>query len=172
LGSSAAPRRGSTYLPHVRRAHPPLRLINNSYACTRLPGSHKNRTTSNLAQPDLIRHQRTVPPELCANDATNTVTVICSHSAMATSPAIVRLALSVDLSERITSTFCVPFYRSTRRYHPSTDRKLKHEPHNSRNAWSDPRHMGTKYRGPRKVKIMNTHHIHYWMPLFEAARCH
>jgi hypothetical protein len=63
-----------------------------------------------------------------------------------------------------------PFYRSTPRHLPSTDGRHKHKPHNSRNAWSDHRHMGTKYQGLRKGKMMNTHHIHYRMQLFEAAR--
>jgi hypothetical protein len=30
--------------------------------------------------------------------------------------------------------------------------------------------MGRKYWGPRKEKMMDTHHIHYQIPLLEAAR--
>jgi hypothetical protein len=35
-----------------------------------------------------------------------------------------------------------------------------------------PWHIGTKYRGPRKGKMVNAHHIHCRRPLFEAARRH
>ncbi|KAJ7893821.1 hypothetical protein B0H14DRAFT_2559461 [Mycena olivaceomarginata] len=42
VGSSAALRRGSTYLPHVRRAHPPLRLINSAYGRTPASGGTPN----------------------------------------------------------------------------------------------------------------------------------
>jgi hypothetical protein len=117
LGSSAAPCRGSTHLPHVRRAHPQLCLINNAYACTRLPDLTKTEPLLTWHSPSVCTRtscaiNEPFPPGLCANDATNMLTVICLHSAMAPSPAIVRLALSVDLSGRIMSTLCVRDHRS------------------------------------------------------------
>ncbi|KAJ7673499.1 hypothetical protein B0H14DRAFT_2656865 [Mycena olivaceomarginata] len=76
---------------------------------------------------------------------------VCTRVAFAMAPAlaIVRLALSVDLSGRIMSTLYG---------------RCKHEAHNSPNARSDPRHMGTTYRGPRKGKMMKSPY-----PLPDAA---